>query len=91
LKKHHHYGNVHAIKKSRQSIEIWYATSEYLQQEIKGLSRTYTEVLMVILKYHRTECDKMRYNAIETKTEGTSYLLLTVKAKPFYSKLKNSE
>lgn len=26
----------------------------------KGLSRTYTEVLTVILKYHRTECDTMR-------------------------------
>ena len=28
LEKHHHYGNVHAIEKLRQSIEIWYATSE---------------------------------------------------------------
>ncbi|KAF4359999.1 hypothetical protein F8388_004506 [Cannabis sativa] len=34
LEKHHHYGNVHAIKKLRQSIEIWYATSEYLRQEM---------------------------------------------------------
>uniref|UniRef100_UPI003002D24B RNA polymerase beta subunit n=1 Tax=Aspidistra longipetala TaxID=2917569 RepID=UPI003002D24B len=34
LEKHHHYGNVHAVEKLRQSIEIWYATSEYLRQEI---------------------------------------------------------
>ncbi|EYU45050.1 hypothetical protein MIMGU_mgv1a018135mg, partial [Erythranthe guttata] len=26
LEKLHHYGNVHAIEKLRQSIEIWYAT-----------------------------------------------------------------
>ncbi|KAE9610972.1 DNA-directed RNA polymerase subunit beta'' [Lupinus albus] len=32
LEKHHHYGNVHAVVKLRQSIEIWYATSEYLRQ-----------------------------------------------------------
>nr|YP_009130032.1 RNA polymerase beta' subunit [Campynema lineare]AJV88501.1 RNA polymerase beta' subunit [Campynema lineare]QKE31290.1 DNA-directed RNA polymerase beta' chain [Campynema lineare] len=32
--KHHHYGNVHAVEKLRQSIEIWYATSEYLRQEM---------------------------------------------------------
>nr|YP_010312623.1 RNA polymerase beta'' subunit [Pellionia scabra]ULF47644.1 RNA polymerase beta'' subunit [Pellionia scabra] len=34
LENHHHYGNVHAIEKLRQSIEIWYATSEYLRQEM---------------------------------------------------------
>ncbi|KAJ8421633.1 hypothetical protein Cgig2_020959 [Carnegiea gigantea] len=34
LKKHHHYGNVHAVEKLRQSIEIWYSTSEYLRQEM---------------------------------------------------------
>nr|YP_009670960.1 RNA polymerase beta'''' subunit [Passiflora arbelaezii]QCX30236.1 RNA polymerase beta'''' subunit [Passiflora arbelaezii] len=34
LEEHHHYGNVHAIEKLRQSIEIWYATSEYLRQEM---------------------------------------------------------
>nr|YP_010877021.1 RNA polymerase beta'' subunit [Hechtia confusa]WHE18817.1 RNA polymerase beta'' subunit [Hechtia confusa] len=34
LDKHHHYGNVHAVEKLRQSIEIWYATSEYLRQEM---------------------------------------------------------
>uniref|UniRef100_A0AB39U2U8 DNA-directed RNA polymerase subunit beta'' n=1 Tax=Hydnocarpus kurzii TaxID=3240908 RepID=A0AB39U2U8_9ROSI len=34
FEKHHHYGNVHAIEKLRQSIEIWYATSEYLRQEM---------------------------------------------------------
>ncbi|PHT40427.1 ATP synthase subunit alpha, chloroplastic [Capsicum baccatum] len=34
LEKHHHYGNVHAVEKLRQSIEIWYGTSEYLQQEM---------------------------------------------------------
>ncbi|WMV46326.1 hypothetical protein MTR67_039711, partial [Solanum verrucosum] len=31
LEKHHHYGNVHAVEKLRQSIEIWYATNEYLR------------------------------------------------------------
>nr|QHH22878.1 RNA polymerase beta' subunit [Phedimus aizoon] len=34
LEKNHHYGNVHAVEKLRQSIEIWYATSEYLRQEM---------------------------------------------------------
>nr|YP_010847728.1 RNA polymerase beta'' subunit [Huernia keniensis]WEV92295.1 RNA polymerase beta'' subunit [Huernia keniensis] len=34
LEKHHHYGNVHAVEKLRQSVEIWYATSEYLRQEM---------------------------------------------------------
>nr|YP_010723531.1 RNA polymerase beta'' subunit [Freesia laxa]WDW26901.1 RNA polymerase beta'' subunit [Freesia laxa] len=34
LEKHHHYGNVYAVEKLRQSIEIWYATSEYLRQEM---------------------------------------------------------
>nr|YP_010033988.1 RNA polymerase beta'' subunit [Huodendron tibeticum]QOW83362.1 RNA polymerase beta'' subunit [Huodendron tibeticum] len=34
LEKHHHYGNVHAVEKLRQSIEIWYATSEYFRQEM---------------------------------------------------------
>nr|QWL22174.1 RNA polymerase beta'' subunit [Syndiclis marlipoensis] len=34
LEKHHHYGNVHTVEKLRQSIEIWYATSEYLRQEM---------------------------------------------------------
>ncbi|KAK8362497.1 hypothetical protein V6Z12_A03G105400, partial [Gossypium hirsutum] len=34
LEKHHHFGNVHAVEKLCQSIEIWYATSEYLRQEM---------------------------------------------------------
>ncbi|CAI9119108.1 RNA polymerase subunit beta' (plastid) [Oldenlandia corymbosa var. corymbosa] len=34
FEKHHHSGNVHAVEKLRQSIEIWYATSEYLRQEM---------------------------------------------------------
>nr|YP_010290308.1 RNA polymerase beta'' subunit [Anarthria humilis]ULQ64074.1 RNA polymerase beta'' subunit [Anarthria humilis] len=34
LEKHYHYGNVHAVEKLRQSIEIWYTTSEYLRQEM---------------------------------------------------------
>nr|QWL15853.1 RNA polymerase beta'' subunit [Plantago coronopus] len=34
LEKHHRCGNVHAVEKLRQSIEIWYATSEYLRQEM---------------------------------------------------------
>nr|YP_009668459.1 RNA polymerase beta' subunit [Heteroscyphus argutus]QCW59309.1 RNA polymerase beta' subunit [Heteroscyphus argutus] len=32
--KHHHYGNLHAVEKLRQLIETWYATSEYLKQEM---------------------------------------------------------
>nr|YP_010628032.1 RNA polymerase beta'' subunit [Begonia bogneri]WBN94988.1 RNA polymerase beta'' subunit [Begonia bogneri] len=36
LEKHHHYGNVHAVEKLRQSIEIWYSTSEYLRQEMNS-------------------------------------------------------
>jgi DNA-directed RNA polymerase subunit beta' len=32
--KHHCYGNVHAVEKLRQLIETWYATSEYLKQEM---------------------------------------------------------
>nr|YP_009769178.1 RNA polymerase beta'' subunit [Clitoria ternatea]QIS99879.1 RNA polymerase beta'' subunit [Clitoria ternatea] len=34
LEKHHQCGNVHAVEKLRQSIEIWYATGEYLRQEM---------------------------------------------------------
>nr|YP_009993579.1 RNA polymerase beta'' subunit [Gonystylus affinis]QNO35328.1 RNA polymerase beta'' subunit [Gonystylus affinis] len=34
FEKHHHFGNVHVVEKLRQSIEIWYATSEYLRQEM---------------------------------------------------------
>nr|YP_009739601.1 RNA polymerase beta'' subunit [Rheum nobile]QIC50580.1 RNA polymerase beta'' subunit [Rheum nobile]QVX27712.1 RNA polymerase beta'' subunit [Rheum nobile] len=34
FEKHHHYGNIHAVEKLRQSIEIWYATSEHLRQEM---------------------------------------------------------
>jgi len=34
LEKHHNHGNVHAVEKLRQSIEIWYSTSEYLRQEM---------------------------------------------------------
>nr|YP_010251339.1 RNA polymerase beta'' subunit [Bryocarpum himalaicum]QTW91169.1 RNA polymerase beta'' subunit [Bryocarpum himalaicum] len=34
LEKHYRYGNVHAVEKLRQSIEIWYATSDYLRQEM---------------------------------------------------------
>ncbi|KAK8931303.1 DNA-directed RNA polymerase subunit beta'' [Platanthera zijinensis] len=34
LEKNHHYGNVHVVEKLRPSIEIWYATSEYLRQEM---------------------------------------------------------
>nr|YP_010392342.1 RNA polymerase beta'' subunit [Campanula pallida]UPX07950.1 RNA polymerase beta'' subunit [Campanula pallida] len=34
LGKYHNYGNVHAVEKLRQSIEIWYSTSEYLRQEM---------------------------------------------------------
>ena len=32
--KQNHYGNLHAVEKLRQSIEIWYATSEYLRKEM---------------------------------------------------------
>jgi len=34
VEKHNYVGNVHAVEKLRQSIEIWYATSEYLRQEM---------------------------------------------------------
>nr|YP_009938704.1 RNA polymerase beta'' subunit [Mitrasacme pygmaea]QNV46937.1 RNA polymerase beta'' subunit [Mitrasacme pygmaea] len=34
LENQHYFGNVHAVEKLRQSIEIWYATSEYLRQEM---------------------------------------------------------
>ncbi|KAF1879726.1 hypothetical protein Lal_00039738, partial [Lupinus albus] len=34
LGKHHHYGNVHSVEKLRLSIEIWYATSDYLRHEM---------------------------------------------------------
>nr|YP_009093790.1 RNA polymerase beta'' subunit [Luzuriaga radicans]AIT15982.1 RNA polymerase beta'' subunit [Luzuriaga radicans] len=34
LEKYHHYGTVNAVEKLRQSIEIWYATSEYLRHEM---------------------------------------------------------
>ncbi|XP_057835317.2 photosystem I P700 chlorophyll a apoprotein A1-like [Cryptomeria japonica] len=33
-KRHHDYGNVHAIEKLCQLIEVWHATSEYLRQEM---------------------------------------------------------
>nr|QWW92844.1 RNA polymerase beta'' subunit [Herbertus javanicus] len=32
--KHQNYGNLHAVEKLRQLIETWYATSEYLKQEM---------------------------------------------------------
>jgi DNA-directed RNA polymerase subunit beta' len=31
LEKHYYYGAIHAVEKLRQSVEIWYATSEYLK------------------------------------------------------------
>nr|YP_010567370.1 RNA polymerase beta'' subunit [Plicosepalus curviflorus]UZC33640.1 RNA polymerase beta'' subunit [Plicosepalus curviflorus] len=34
LEKHYHDGSIHAVEKLRQSIEIWYITSEYLRQEM---------------------------------------------------------
>nr|QFV19748.1 RNA polymerase beta subunit [Macrosolen bibracteolatus] len=34
VEKHYHDGNIHAVEKLRQSIEIWYTTSEYLRQEM---------------------------------------------------------
>ncbi|KAD7477000.1 hypothetical protein E3N88_00136 [Mikania micrantha] len=34
LEKHPHYGNVQTVEKLRQSIKIWYATSEHLRQEM---------------------------------------------------------
>nr|QWW89624.1 RNA polymerase beta'' subunit [Gentiana leucomelaena] len=42
LEKQHHYGNVHTVEKLRQSIEIWYTTSEYLRQEM-NLNFTMTD------------------------------------------------
>nr|QWW93012.1 RNA polymerase beta'' subunit [Cyathodium smaragdinum] len=32
--KYHNYGGLHAVEKLRQLIETWYATSEYLKQEM---------------------------------------------------------
>jgi DNA-directed RNA polymerase subunit beta' len=32
--RHYNYGNLHAVEKLRQLIETWYATSEYLKQEM---------------------------------------------------------
>lgn len=34
LENHYRSGNVHAIEKLRQSIEVWYAESEYLKSEM---------------------------------------------------------
>nr|YP_010473756.1 RNA polymerase beta'' subunit [Corydalis pseudoimpatiens]UVH67969.1 RNA polymerase beta'' subunit [Corydalis pseudoimpatiens] len=34
VEKQHQSGSIHAVEKLRQSIEIWYATSEYLRQEM---------------------------------------------------------
>lgn len=34
LDKHHRYGNIHAVERLRQSVEVWYATSEYLKKEM---------------------------------------------------------
>nr|YP_009825466.1 RNA polymerase beta'' subunit [Botrychium lunaria]QIU83281.1 RNA polymerase beta'' subunit [Botrychium lunaria] len=34
LEQHHRYGSVHAVERLRQSIETWYATSEYLKREM---------------------------------------------------------
>nr|WOC91389.1 RNA polymerase beta'' subunit [Utricularia graminifolia] len=36
LEKHHDCGNVHAVEKLRQSVEIWYSASEYLRQEMNA-------------------------------------------------------
>nr|YP_009033436.1 RNA polymerase beta'' subunit [Olyra latifolia]AGZ13232.1 RNA polymerase beta'' subunit [Olyra latifolia] len=36
LERHYYYGAVHAVEKLRQSVEIWYATSEYLKQEMNS-------------------------------------------------------
>nr|YP_010934082.1 RNA polymerase beta'' subunit [Ctenium concinnum]WKU84508.1 RNA polymerase beta'' subunit [Ctenium concinnum] len=36
LEKHYYYGAVHAVEKLRQSVEVWYATSEYLKQEMNS-------------------------------------------------------
>ncbi|MED6121194.1 DNA-directed RNA polymerase subunit beta'' [Stylosanthes scabra] len=36
LEKHYYYGAVHAVEKLRQSVEIWYATSEYLKHEMNS-------------------------------------------------------
>nr|YP_009667878.1 RNA polymerase beta' subunit [Radula japonica]QCW58654.1 RNA polymerase beta' subunit [Radula japonica] len=32
--KHQNFGNLHAVEKLRQLVETWYATSEYLKQEM---------------------------------------------------------
>nr|QQP17267.1 RNA polymerase beta'' subunit [Selaginella exaltata] len=37
---HYRYGNVHAVERSRRSIEAWYATSEYVKTEMNLHFRT---------------------------------------------------
>uniref|UniRef100_A0A453JNS3 Uncharacterized protein n=1 Tax=Aegilops tauschii subsp. strangulata TaxID=200361 RepID=A0A453JNS3_AEGTS len=32
LDTHYYYGAVHSVEKLHQSVEIWYATREYLKQ-----------------------------------------------------------
>ncbi|CAN6446908.1 unnamed protein product [Victoria cruziana] len=54
LEKHHHHGNVHAVEKLCQSIEIWYATSEYLRHEMNlNFKMTDPSNLVHIMSYSR--------------------------------------
>ena len=57
----------------------------------KGLSRTYAEVLTVILKYRRTEYDEIECN--RNKDTGNGLPTLNGQSEPFHShsELKNSE
>ena len=55
----------------------------------KGLSRTYAEVLTVILKYRRMWYDEIESN--RNKDTGNGLSTLNGQSEPFHSELKNSE
>ncbi|KAL4179205.1 hypothetical protein AMTRI_Chr13g86170 [Amborella trichopoda] len=59
LEKHHHYENVHVVEKLLQSIELWYATSEYLRQEMNPNFRMIDPFNLVYIK----SFSKVRGNA----------------------------
>ena len=55
----------------------------------KGLSRTYAEVLTVILKYRRTEYDEIECN--RNKDTGNGLPTLNGQSQPFHPEFFNSE
>jgi len=48
---YHHYGNLHLVKKLRQSVEIWYSTSEYSRQEMNPNFRIIAYNLVYIMSF----------------------------------------